>query len=90
MFLDKTTDCCDDKDRVCCDGSCFPPGTAFFAPCESNSCGCPDEDPVDEYDDCCPPDHYCCFSKCSHNSILHVWCGPPDAPTCCEVQKGGG
>eukprot|EP00892_Ulva_mutabilis_P012862 jgi/Ulvmu1/9949/UM058_0032.1 len=84
---DEQAKCCSQKDRVCCDGRCFPPGTFFFAPCESTSCGCPDE-MLEE--DCCPPDHYCCYSQCDHISIVHVWCGPPDAPTCCEVLEGGG
>eukprot|EP00892_Ulva_mutabilis_P002309 jgi/Ulvmu1/12079/UM084_0001.1 len=77
--------CCDKKDRVCCDGRCHPPGTVFVRACESESCGCPDEE---VQGNCCPPDHYCCNGGCTHNSVDHVWCGPPDAPTCCEGPQG--
>ena len=68
------------KERVCCEGVCFLPGSEPPAGCEDRLCGCPAEE-----DGCCPPDYNCCNSKCSHNSIVNVWCGPPDAPTCCEV-----
>lgn len=79
--------CCDEVDRMCCGGQCFPPGTAFFAPCEDETCGCPDEV-------CCSVDKpVCCGDECitleesaSRGCPADSDCCPPPPTTevCCK------
>ena len=90
--------CCAEPQRVCCDGSCFSPNTVFLVPCDSNLCGCPDEEnlpppapsppepptPPRAPDECCTDEApICCITACiTEEQLRTTRCSP--TPNCCD------